>query len=72
MPTPPTMPTAKAGTTSVTLNTGTKTLSPGAYGTVLVNAGATLTLSGGTYVFASLPRSTPTRHSLSRRRRSCR
>ena len=55
MPVPPAAPSAKAGTTSVTLSAGTsKTLASGAYGAVTVNSNATLTLTGGTYVFSSL------------------
>ena len=54
MPTVPVPPAATAGTTAVTVNSGTKTLSAGAYGTVLVNGGATLALTGGTYVMSSL------------------
>jgi hypothetical protein len=48
------MPPATAGTTAVTVNSGSKTLAAGAYGNVSVNSGATLSLSGGTYVFSSL------------------
>ncbi len=55
MPGLPALPAATAGTTSETLNSGAKkALSAGSFGTVIVNSGATLTLTGGTYVFASL------------------
>jgi hypothetical protein len=55
MPAPPALLAATAGTMAVTLNSGgAKRLAAGAYGSVTVNSGATLTLTGGTYVFSSL------------------
>ena len=55
MPAAPTMPSAKAGTTNITLNSSaSQTIGAGAYGAVTVNSGATLSLTGGTYVFSSL------------------
>ncbi len=55
MPVLPAAPSATAGITAVTLGAGSsRTLVSGAYGSVTVNSGATLKLTGGTYVFASL------------------
>ena len=55
MPAPPGLPRATAGTTPVTLGWGvSQTLASGAYGGVTVSPGATLSLTGGTYVFSSL------------------
>jgi hypothetical protein len=55
MPAPPAPPSATAGKTAITLGAGTsRTLVSGAYGGVTVSSGATLNLTGGTYVFASL------------------
>ena len=48
----PALPTIAAGTQAVTVN-GSQTLAPGSYGTLTVNQGATLILSGGLYHFAS-------------------
>ncbi|MGH7270959.1 MAG: hypothetical protein ACREJ3_11065, partial [Polyangiaceae bacterium] len=39
---------------AVTVSSGTQSLAPGSYGAVSVNAGATLALSGGKYLFTSL------------------
>ena len=54
-PPQPTPGTITPGTTAVTVPlNGTRTLAPGAYGAVLLNNNATLTLSGGLYQFTSL------------------
>jgi len=54
-PPQPTPGTITPGTAAVTVPlNGTRTLAPGAYGAVLLNNNATLTLSGGLYQFTSL------------------
>jgi cytochrome c peroxidase len=51
----PAVPPASGGATNVTVPTGaTKTLAPGAWGTVTLKKGAVLVLGPGTYVFRSL------------------
>lgn len=55
MPALPGVPSAKAGTSAVTLSAkATKTLAAGSYGAVTLGSSSTLTLTGGTYVFGSL------------------
>ena len=49
----PALPTITPGTQAVVVN-GSQTLAPGSYGTVTVNNGATLVLSGGLYQVTAL------------------
>src|SRR5262249_47295804 len=55
MPALPALAPVTAGTANVTVNGGqTSTISAGAFGALLVHAGGTLRLNGGTYQVASL------------------